>query len=501
MRRAAPILAVAICLFAVRVRAGENWPQFRGPNEDGLTAETGLPLTWSETENIVWKTPIPGKAWSSPVIWGDQIWVTNAPEDGKQLYAVCVDRNSGQIVHNVKVFDIPDPQFCYPMNSYASPTPAIEAGRVYVHFGVHGTACLDTASGKVLWTRQDLPCNHFRGPASSPIIVDDLLVVAYDGYDLQYVVAFDKDTGKTVWRRDRNIEYETDNGDNKKAFGTARVLEIDGQRQLVYPSAGATIAYVPESGDEIWRINHGGMNACNPPLLGHGLLFLNTASGGFRLFAMRPGGTGKLPATSVVWKTATGVPTRSSTILVDDLILMVSDAGVATCLEAETGETVWQKRLKGDFSASPICSEGHVYFSNHDGQTFVVAAARKYKLLATNELDDGCMASPAVYERPFTCAPSRPCIASRRNSVHAHASVSLACMAPGVLVVATGESTARGGYLCRRCTGFPRATGRCRGGGRNGPFAPARDCPQSRVPVGRRRPRCRFSTPWYRCGE
>ena len=287
MRRAAPILAVAICLFAVRVRAGENWPQFRGPNEDGLTAETGLPLTWSETENIVWKTPIPGKAWSSPVIWGDQIWVTNAPEDGKQLYAVCVDRNSGQIVHNVKVFDIPDPQFCYPMNSYASPTPAIEAGRVYVHFGVHGTACLDTASGKVLWTRQDLPCNHFRGPASSPIIVDDLLVVAYDGYDLQYVVAFDKDTGKTVWRRDRNIEYETDNGDNKKAFGTARVLEIDGQRQLVYPSAGATIAYVPESGDEIWRINHGGMNACNPPLLGHGLLFLNTASGGFRLFAMR----------------------------------------------------------------------------------------------------------------------------------------------------------------------------------------------------------------------
>jgi outer membrane protein assembly factor BamB len=212
-------------------------------------------------------------------------------------------------------------------------------------------------------------------------------------------VAFDKHTGRTAWKRDRNIEYGTDNGDMKKGFGTAKVIEVDGRPQLVYPSAGATIAYEPHSGEEIWRINHGGMNACNPPLLGHGMLFLNTASGGLRLFAMRTGGTGDLTKTHVVWKTAQGVPTRSSAVLVDDLLFMVSDAGVATCLEAKTGELVWQKRLQGEFSSSPLHAQGRIYFSNQEGQTFVIAASRQYELLATNELPDGSMASPAVYER------------------------------------------------------------------------------------------------------
>jgi outer membrane protein assembly factor BamB len=364
-----------------------------------MTDETDLPLTWSESENVEWKTAVHGKAWSSPVIWDNQIWMTTAPQDGKQLYAICVDRDSGRIVHDIKVFDIPQPQFCIEMNSYASPTPVIEEGRVYVHFGAHGTAALDTTSGQVLWTRQDLPCNHFRGPASSPILYDNLMVVAYDGFDYQYVVAFDKRTGQTVWRRDRNIEYGTDNGDAKKGYGTAKVIDVDGEPQLVYPSAGATIAYEPDSGDEIWRVNHGGMNACNPPLFGHGLLFLNTAAGGFKLFAMRPDGRGDLTKTSIEWKTAQGVPTRSAPVLVDDLLFMTSDAGIATCLDAKTGEEVWQKRLGGQFSASPLYCDGRIYFSNHEGQTFVVAAARDYKLLATNELDDGCMASPAVYDK------------------------------------------------------------------------------------------------------
>ncbi len=396
-------VALALCLITslaiTSARAGENWPQFRGPRGEGMTAETGLPVTWSETENIAWKTPIPGKAWSSPVIWDNQIWVTNAPEDGKQLYAVCIDRESGRIVHDIKVFDIAEPQFCYPLNSYASCTPVIEEGRVYVHFGAHGTACLDTGSGKVLWTRQDLECNHFRGPASSPILHGNLLVVAYDGYDQQYVVAFNKQTGETVWKRDRNIEYGTDNGDMKKGYGTARVIEVDGIEQLVYPSAGATIAYVPETGEEIWRMNHGGMNACNTPLVGHGLLYLNSAAGGFRLFAMRLGGTGDLTKTNVEWKTSQGVPTRPSTVLVGDLLFMVADNAVVTCLDAKTGERVWNKRLEGEFSSSPIYADGRIYFSNQDGQSFVVAASRKYELLATNMLDAGCMASPAVYDK------------------------------------------------------------------------------------------------------
>jgi outer membrane protein assembly factor BamB len=377
--------------------AAENWPRFRGPNGDGNSTETGLPITWSETEHVAWKTAIHGKGWSSPVIWNHQIWMTTAPEDGKELFAVCVDRETGHIVHDIRVFEIDKPQYCIPMNSYASPTPVVEEGRVYVHFGAHGTACLDTQSGKILWTRQDFPCNHFRGPASSPIVYGNLLVVAYDGFDLQYVVALDKRTGKTVWRRDRNIDYGTEDGDAKKAYGTASVIPVEGQPQLVYPSAGATIAYVPQTGEEIWRVRHGGMNANATPLFGNGRLYLNTASGGFKLFAMRVGGSGDLTETNVEWKCSQGVPSRSSELLVGDLIFMTSEAGIASCLDATTGKAIRQQRLKGEFSSSPLHADGRIYSSNQDGATYVLSDDRDFKLLATNLLDAGCMASPAVY--------------------------------------------------------------------------------------------------------
>ena len=384
-------------LMAASATGAENWPQFRGPKGDGNTAETGLPVTWSESEHIAWKTAIHGKGWSSPVIWKNQIWMTTAPEDGKQLFAVCVDRQTGRIVHDIRVFEIDKPQYCIALNSYASPTPVVEEGRVYVHFGAHGTAALDSRSGKILWTRQDLPCNHFRGPASSPIVVGNLLVVAYDGFDLQYVVALDKTTGKTVWKRDRNIDYGTEDGDAKKAYGTAKLIEVEGQPQLVYPSAGATIAYVPQTGEEIWRVRHGGMNANATPLFGHGRLYLNTASGGFKLFAMRVGGSGDLTETNVEWKCSQGVPSRSSESLVDDLIFMTSEGGIATCLDAKTGKAIRQQRLKGEFSSSPLSADGRIYSSNQDGSTFVLSADREFELLATNTLDAGCMASPAVY--------------------------------------------------------------------------------------------------------
>jgi len=164
--------------------AAENWPEFRGPSADGMSTAQGLPVTWSETENVAWKTPIHGKAWSSPVIWQDQVWLTTATPDGKQLSAICVDRDSGRIAHDLVVFEIAEPQFCHEFNSYASCTPVIEAGRIYVHYGSAGTACLDTSTGKTLWTRQDLPCDHFRGPGASPILYGDLLIVSLDGFDL-----------------------------------------------------------------------------------------------------------------------------------------------------------------------------------------------------------------------------------------------------------------------------------------------------------------------------
>ncbi len=392
-------MAAVWLVVAGGAEAADNWPGFRGPNGDGTSSATGLPVTWSEQEHVVWKTPIHGKGWSSPVIWGDQIWMTTAPEDGKQLYAVCVDRQSGEIVHDILVFEIAEPQYCIPFNSYASPTPVVEEGRVYVHFGAHGTACLDSKTGEKLWMRQDLPCNHFRGPASSPILYKNLFIVAFDGFDLQYVVALDKETGKTVWRRDRNIDYGTEDGDAKKAYCTATIIQVNGKPEMIYPSAGATIAYDPLTGEEIWRVRHGGMNASAKPLFGGGRLYINTAAGGFKMFAMRPTGTGDLTDTNVDWKASQGIPTRSSQLLIGPRLYMVSDAGVATCMSAQTGKPVWQQRLEGEFSSSPVCADGKIYFCNQDGVTFVVAAEPKYKLVATNRLDDGFMASPAIYDK------------------------------------------------------------------------------------------------------
>ncbi|MCE9526023.1 MAG: PQQ-like beta-propeller repeat protein, partial [Planctomycetales bacterium] len=218
--RYAALTFVVMIIVASAARAEEFWNQYRGPHGDGTSSAKGLPTTWSDTEHIKWKTPFSSKewkAWSSPVVWKDQIWFTNAPpfkagpapkasagvpatvDEPTQLYAVCLDLESGKIVHNIKVFDIPHPQYCIERNSYASSTPCIEEGRVYVHFGAHGTACLDTKTGKPIWQRQDLKCDHFRGAASSPILWKDLLILTFDGFDFQYLTALNKETGATAW--------------------------------------------------------------------------------------------------------------------------------------------------------------------------------------------------------------------------------------------------------------------------------------------------------------
>ncbi|HEV3344384.1 MAG TPA: PQQ-binding-like beta-propeller repeat protein [Pirellulales bacterium] len=380
------------------LEAGETWPQFRGPDGQGISDAKGVPVEWNESKNVKWKTPIRGRAWSSPVIWHDQVWLTTATEDGKELSILKIERATGKILLDKVVFEIAKPQFCYPFNSYASSTPAIEEGRIYVHYGSHGTACLDTATGETLWTRQDLPCNHHRGAGSSPILFGDLVFINFDGYDLQYVVALDKATGQTVWKQDRDIDYGTSDGDAKKSYGTPLVIEVGGKPLLVSPAAGGTTAYDPLSGKIVWRLRHGGMNAAAPPLFGHGLLFLNTADGGFRELAVPPEGKGDITA-NVLWKQQQAMPSRCAPLLVGDLLFMTNEAGILTCLEATTGNVVWRERLGGHYSASPVYADGHVYFVSEDGELPVIAAGRKYELLATNKLDEGCMASPAIAGR------------------------------------------------------------------------------------------------------
>ena len=376
----------------------EHWNQFRGPRGDGQVRTSRLPLEWSESKNVRWKTAIHGKAWSSPVVWGDRIWVTSATEDGTRLYAICVDGQNGRIVHDITVFEIEEPMFCFPYNSYASPTPVIEGDCLWVHYGSAGTACLDTATGKILWTRQDLPCDHHRGPGSSPILFRDLILINFDGYDLQYVVALDKRTGQTVWRRDRSIDYNTHDGDLKKAYCTPTVLEHGGRLQLVSPGAVGTVAYDPLTGEELWKVHHGGYNAAARPLYTHGMVIINT-EGGLRLLAVRPDGKGDVTETHIVWNYDRSTPTRPSQLVVGDHLYMVGDTGIVTCLDVRTGELAWVERMGGRHSASPLHVAGRIYLFDEENASRVIQATPSgFQLLAENPLDEGCMASPAVLD-------------------------------------------------------------------------------------------------------
>jgi outer membrane protein assembly factor BamB len=379
------------------VSAGNNWPEFRGPNGDGKSDAIGLPVKFSETEHVKWKTKIHGRGWSSPVVWGNQIWMQTATEEGHDLFAVCVNFRTGKIVHDIKVFHVDEPRFRHALNSYASPTPPIEEGRIYVHFGSYGTACLDTKTGKTLWERRDLLCDHFRASGSSPVIYKDLLIVSYDGVDYQYVVAFNKQTGKTVWKTDRNIDYGTDNGDRKKAYSTGSVISYKGRVQLISPSAVETISYNPLTGKEFWRVKHGGMNAASRPVFGQGLVYITAGDGPSRLVAVRPDGNGDVTQTHVSWNTGDTVSRRPSQLLVGDLLFMISDNGIASCWEAKTGEVIWQNRLPDrNYWASPVYTDGKIYFFSKEGSIPVIEAGRKFKLLANNKLDDGFNASPAI---------------------------------------------------------------------------------------------------------
>ena len=379
-----------------RAAATADWDQFRGPTADGRAPAATLPLEWSETENVRWKTPIPGKAWASPVAADGRIWLANATEDGTRLSAVCVDADTGRVLHDVTVFEIAEPAFCHPYNSPASPTPVLANGKLFVHFGSAGTACLDAATGEILWSRQDLPCDHHRGPGSSPIPWQDRLFINFDGFDHQYVVALDQATGKTLWKTDRTIDYRSDDGDMKKAYGTPAVIEQAGRTLLVSPAAVATVAYDPATGRDVWQVYHGGYNASARPLLAGGLVIVTTA-GGDNVVAIRPDGTGDVTQTHVVWKFKKSAPTRPSQAAVKDHLYLVSDTGVFSCVELATGKIAWQERRTGRHSASPVESGGRLWWCDEDGTTVVTAAnPERFELLAENTLEAGCMASPAV---------------------------------------------------------------------------------------------------------
>ena len=393
------LLATFLSLGAAPQTHQNRWPEFRGPSADGHAGQCGLPVEWSEGKNVKWRAEIPGRGWSSPVVWDHQVWVTTATLDGKSLTAYCFDRETGKVIFERPLFSVENPSEIEKFNTYASPTPAIEEGRVYLSWGMYGLVCLDTKTGDTLWQRRDLQCEHYRGAGSSPVIVDDMLIEHYDGIDRQFVVALNKHTGETLWLTHRPRNFGTDNYDQKKAYATPIVITVNGRRQLISPTSKGLFAYDPETGAEIWRARYDQFSTPNRPLYEDGLLFIGTGFGKGVFIAMKPGESGDITESNIVWKQARQMPSKPQAIYHDGLVYVVDDSGIVTCMQAADGETVWQKRIGGNFSASPILADDRIYLFDDGGKGTVIATGREYRELAKNELSDGALASPAVAGR------------------------------------------------------------------------------------------------------
>lgn len=387
-----------------------NWPEFRGPDQNGhADPSSKIPTTWSEEENVVWKTEIHDKGWSTPVIWDDQIWFTTATEDGTRQYGICVDKESGKILYDKELFYNAEPRpLGNDRNTYASPSPVIEEGRVYLHFGSYGTACIDTKTFETLWERRDLPCHHWRGPASSPVIYEDLLILTFDGADYQYLAALNKKTGETVWKKDRSTNYNdldengvpAREGDFRKAYNTPVFMEVNGKTQMISVGAKAAWSYAPESGEEIWSLHWTEHSAASRPVFSKELdhMYLNTGFGKAKVLAVKldPNYSGEIPESQITWSIMSRTPNRCSPVLVENRLYMVTDGGVGMCVDALTGEDFWTERTGESYSSSLLYANGCIYFFDEMGNSLVVKDSETYEVVAENKLDDGTFACPSV---------------------------------------------------------------------------------------------------------
>jgi outer membrane protein assembly factor BamB len=375
-----------ILYFLAMFFLAQDWPEFRGPTGQGLSDQTGLPLTWSENRNVRWKTAIPGRGWSSPAILGNRIWLTTAMDEGKSLRAICVDRDSGTIRQNIEVFRLNAPGRVNAKNSLASPTPVLEGDRVYLHYGAFGTACI--SQSEILWQTRLEYDNGQHGPGNSPVLYENLLIVNCDGMSVQFVAALDKQTGRIQWKQYRKGNH---------AYATPLIVRLAGGDQLISPGAFRAIAYEPRTGKEIWQVQYGdGFSNVPRPVFGNGLVFICTGFQQPSLLAVRVDGRGDVTKSHVAWRRDRGVSLTPSPLLVGEELYIVSDNGIATCLDASTGKEYWQERIGGNFSASPLYADGRIYFLSEDGQSVVIAPGKQFRILATNQLEGQTLASMAV---------------------------------------------------------------------------------------------------------
>ncbi|MES2788560.1 MAG: PQQ-binding-like beta-propeller repeat protein [Planctomycetota bacterium] len=399
----------------------EEWRQFRGPSGQGHAEAKNLPATWSEKDNVQWKTAVPGRAWSSPVFADGIIWLTTAVEvpaekiaekpaeeksekkDAKKpnplasvtLRVVSIDAASGKLLSDTELLTVNDPPEIHSLNSYASPTPTLDGNLLLCHFGELGTVGFDTDAKKVLW-KTLLPALLAVGAGSTPAVYNDLMIIPCDGTDQQYVVALNKLTGAEVWKTKRpKLTGEVQ--DYHKAYATPLLVKAAGRDQLVSPSAQWVVSYDPATGKELWRVRHGeGFSNAPCPVVVGDLVCVCTGFMKPELIAIRLDGEGDITDSHVAWKISKQVPTMPSPLVVEDAIYFINDQGVATCAKTSDGKMLWTKRISGNYCSSPLYADGKIYFNSQEGKTTVVRPGAKYDEVAVNTLEGQLMASPAV---------------------------------------------------------------------------------------------------------
>jgi outer membrane protein assembly factor BamB len=412
------LLFTALTSDSAVAEALPSWNQWRGPAGQGhAPAAKGLPLAWSESENVVWKTPVEGKGWSSPVLADGRLWLTTAVETPLSeaekaerlanvenssslqvsgpvsLRAVCLDADTGKVLHDIELFRQSQPDPIHSLNSYASPSPILDGGRLYCHFGTNGTACVDAASGEIVWSHTLQKIKHENGAGGTPVLFENRLIFDCDGSDQQYIVALDTATGAVAWKTERSGERNPE-PQLKKAYGTPIVTEIGGRPVLLSTGADWLYAYDPEDGRELWKQAYGvlGFSIVPRPIVGHGMAYISTSFMQPELLAVKLPSGDALP--EIAWRVKKSVPNIPSPVLVGDEIVMVSDKGVATCLDADSGEVRFSERLGGNFCSSPLYADGRIWVGNREGQTFILTPGKEFHVEATNQLDGEIMATP-----------------------------------------------------------------------------------------------------------
>lgn len=415
-------LALVVSLLSVSSHAGDAWPEWRGPGGQGVSQAKGLPVSWSEDDNLAWKTKIPGLGWSTPVVADGKVWLTTAThvpaskEEAAErrkastssmplivsklarMMVVCLDLQSGDVLATHELLTQMNPQMIHADNSYATPTPIIDGSRLYCHFGTYGTVCLDIPSSEIVWTNRSLQVEHENGPGSSPILWKDRLIVHCDGIDQQYIVALNKQTGKEIWKTARTGKLR-ENVQMHKSYATPLIVDVDGRPQVISGAADWVYGYDPQDGRELWKMPYGelGFSNSSRPVAGHGLVYICTGYMQSQLLAIRPGSADGQPA-ELAWSFTKQVPAVSSPLLNGNELYMVSDKGITTCLDARTGEMIWKERIGKHFWASPMMADGRIHFFDRDTTVTVIEPGRTFKKLAVNKLSGEQLATAAAVD-------------------------------------------------------------------------------------------------------